>query len=162
MGPWRRGAPSARSPSLRHVPRFLPITEADLPWNCTVTEGQVTNFDLLTGPRPTLVGRLTFDGRGPGAWSAQLMDDADPIVRDNKVRVAADGSFTIEVPSEGRYRLMIRADSEECVLTTEIDLYGSRVDWTRDLPAGAGAGGDTSGPESSVFGRGGRARGAAG
>lgn len=114
-----------------------PITEADLPWNCTVTEGQVTNFDLLTGPRPTLVGRLTFDGRGPGAWSAQLMDDADPIVRDNKVRVAADGSFTIEVPSEGRYRLMISADSEECGLTTEIDLYGSRVDWTRDLPAGA-------------------------
>lgn len=114
-----------------------PITEADLPWNCTVTEGQVTNFDLLTGPRPTLVGRLTFDGRGPGAWSAQLMDDADPIVRDHKVRVAADGSFTIEVPSEGRYRLMIGADSEECVLTTEIDLYGSRVDWARDLPAGA-------------------------
>lgn len=113
------------------------ITEADLPWNCMVSEGRTTIHNIESGPRPTLVGRLTFDGRGPGAWSARLQDDADPVVRDHTARLAADGSFTIEMPSEGRYRLMITADGEECMLTAELDLFGSRVDWSLDLPAGA-------------------------
>ena len=113
------------------------LTEADLPWNCTVLEGRGTIHDIQSGPTPTLVGRLTLNGRGPGAWSAMLMDEEDPIVRDHTARLASDGSFTIEVPSEGQYRLILGEDREECALTTEIDLFGSRVEWSRDLPAGS-------------------------
>ena len=113
------------------------LNKVDLPWNCVVSEGEVTRHDIVSGPRPTLVGRLTFDGRGPGAWSAKLINDADPIVRHDAVRLAPDGSFTIEMPSEGRYRLMIVQDQELCGVMTEIDLLGPRSEWTRDLASGA-------------------------
>ena len=113
------------------------LNKADLPWNCVVSEGEVTRHDIVSGPRPTLVGRLTFDGRGPGAWSAKLINDADPIMRHDAARLAPDGSFRIEMPSEGRYRLMIVQDQELCALMTEIDLLGPRVEWSRDLPSGA-------------------------
>lgn len=113
------------------------LNKADLPWNCVVSEGEVTRHDIVSGARPTLVGRMTFDGRGPGAWSAKLINDADPSMRHDAARLAPDGSFTIEMPSEGRYRLMIVQDQELCALMTEIDLLGPRIEWSRDLPSGA-------------------------
>ncbi len=115
-----------------------PHTPESLPANCIVREGETAVMDLGAGPSPTLKGRLTFDGEGPGAWSASLqLADSLILSDDNTARIGPDGAFSIQVSKPGLYQASFASDALDFGFLTELELTSDLHFWSMDLRTGA-------------------------
>jgi len=105
--------------------------ESDIKVNCTVTEGQVTQFSLtLSAPGINMVeGSLMLDGKPASEWSAALteVEGAGGLSSGGlpTCTLSADGSFKLQVKQEGTYRLQLRRTNPMVLLYSTVSIGGA-------------------------------------
>jgi len=93
----------------------VPFRESDLSFDCVVSEGATTRFDLATAAEleARVTGSLLLDGKGPDGYVASLVraPERGPSSAIAAVEASApvrpDGSFEIAVKEPGRYRMSL-------------------------------------------------------
>jgi hypothetical protein len=115
-----------------------PHAAEGMAWDCVVVEGEVTVHDLEVDRAPTLRGRLTLDGQGPGAWEASLVSLEDMASEPSSGRLDGEGGFELETAGAGRFRLVLQpTDGSIRVLTCELELPEEGLEWSADLSTGS-------------------------
>ncbi|HIG86454.1 MAG TPA: carboxypeptidase regulatory-like domain-containing protein [Planctomycetes bacterium] len=111
--------------------------ESDIKVNCTVIEGQVTQFTLtLSVPGTNLVeGSLMLDGKPASEWSAALTEEEGAGGLSSgglpTCTLSADGSFKLQVKQKGTYQLLLRRTNPLVLLYSTVSIGGAPV--TRHL-----------------------------
>jgi len=112
--------------------------------NCTVAPGATTHFDLdLVGGAAAVVleGLLVLDDAPCTGWEAQLLpagrmtssSDSPPVTTDS-----SDGSFRLEAPRAGRYRLSLAPlDDSGRLFSSVVELFPGSATWSRSFATGA-------------------------
>lgn len=117
--------------------------EIELPYNCTIVEGETTYQDLdLTDYEPCrLAGTLRVNGAPAAGWSVSgWPGGAFAMVRDlPSTATAADGSFALVIEEPGRLRLSFSPPDEaggggRIDVLTEVQPGAN--EWQRDLALG--------------------------
>ncbi len=127
---------------------WLSDKPVEVPWNCEVSEGRKTRFDLGADASSmcTLRGKLRFQGAPSGTWNALLANEPGspkPVLLD------ASGSFELERAEAGSAQLLLTAVDgpfEGTRILAPITLAAGETKWSEDILAatlalhGAGSG----------------------
>jgi RNA polymerase sigma-70 factor (ECF subfamily) len=141
-GPWqvrRLSRETAASGWNRLSTRAHEVTRASVDWDCEVTAGSVTNYDLVLASEAscTVAGRFRIDGRAPGPWHAHLVRvDDESGARRTSAAIDHEGRFELSVIGEGRYVLELWNSGYRplyVVVRDELQLRPGPLAWEYDL-----------------------------
>ncbi len=112
----------------------------ELPFNCTVREGEVTRFDLdLTAVRKlSLEGRLLLGGQPAAGWRV-LLQGQDMQAVSEREPLDSGGRFAITTDSPGEYwmRFLPPGEPGGPTFAAQVVLDSERASWERDVPVGS-------------------------
>ncbi len=114
--------------------------------NCTVVEGEVTEFDLdfRSAESVVLKGRVDIDGRQYAGWEASLSErtEEEPYGGDDvdHTKLAADGTFELVAPAPGPYVLMVKPENigpDAVMIVRMLELSEPVHEWSDRLEFGS-------------------------
>lgn len=110
---------------------------AEIPWNCEVSEGVATHFDLDADPAlGWLAGRLLCEGADPNGWNVELVpiDVAGPATV-AQGQLDGEGRFGFELALPGGYLLDIES-TRGLRFLDELEVDGGAIEWLHRIPCG--------------------------